>query len=90
MTFLSAGLTSKAQLTLPKQVRALLGVQAKGDRIGFLIDEKTHRITLTRVEFTATEAPWTQTEVRKLLRISKERGKTFASGKEFLKHLHAL
>ena len=84
----SAPLTSKAQLTLPKPVRQLLKVGAKGDRIGFLIDEKSHRITITKVDLVPAEEPYTEEEIRKLLKLSKEPGgKTFRSMDELLKDL---
>lgn len=89
--WVTAPLTDKAQLTLPKSVRELLGVRAKGDRVGFLIDEKTHRIILSKVEFVPAEEPYTDAELRKLLKLRKEPGgKTFESAGEFLKHLHSL
>ncbi len=87
----SAPLTSKAQLTLPKRVRDLLGVREKGDRIGFLIDEKTHRIILTRVAIVPSDEPYTDEEISKLLRLRKEPGsKTFDASEAFLKPLCTL
>ena len=88
---LTAPLSSKAQLTLPKRVRDLLGVREKGDRVGFLIDEKYHRITITKVDLVPAEEPYTDEEIRKLLKLRKEPGgKTFDSMEAFLKHLHSL
>ena len=87
----TAPLSSKAQLTLPKRVRELLGVREKGDRIGFLIDEKSHRILITKVDLVPSEEPYTKEELRKLLKLTKEAGgKTFDSAQAFLKHLHSL
>lgn len=88
---LTAPLSSKAQLTLPKRVRELLEVREKGDRVGFLIDEKYHRITITKVDLVPAEEPYTAEEIRKLLKLAKERGsKTFDSAEAFLKHLRSL
>ena len=88
---LTAPLSSKAQLTLPKRVRDLLGVREKGDRVGFLIDEKAHRIVITKVDLVAADEPYTTEEIRKLLKLRKEPGgKTFESAEAFLKHLHSL
>lgn len=90
-TLVTAPLTSKAQITLPKSIRQLLGVQEKGDRVGFVIDEKTRRIMITKVDLVPAEAPYTKEEIRKLLALRKEPGgKTFTSPEAFLKHLHAL
>ena len=89
--FITAPLSSKAQLTLPKRIRELLGVREKGDRVGFLIDEKAHRILVTKVRFVPEEVPYTSEEIRKLLKLSREPGgKTFESAEAFLKHLHSL
>ena len=89
--WVTAPLSSKAQLTLPKRVREFLGVREKGDRGGFLIDEKAHRIMIARVDLVPAEQPYTDEEIRKLLALRKEPGgKTFDSAEAFLKHLHAL
>lgn len=85
---ITAPLTSKAQLTLPKRVRQLLNVHAKGDRIGFLINEKTRRVTITKVDLVPAEEPYTDEEIRKLLKLRKEPGgKTFNSMDALLKDL---
>ncbi len=85
---ITAPLSSKAQLTLPKRIRELLGVREKGDRVGFLIDEKTHRILITKVNLVLAEESYTDEEIRKLLRLRKEPGgKTFKSMGELLKDL---
>lgn len=84
----TAPLTSKAQLTLPKRVRDLLGVREKGDRVGFLIDETTHRIMITKIDLVPAEEPYTEEEIRKLLRLRKEPGgKTFKSMDDLLRDL---
>lgn len=88
---ISAPLSSKLQLTLPKRVRDVLGVREGGDRVGFLIDEKTHRVTLTKADVVPSGPSYTAAEIRKLLKIAKEPGgKTFESAEAFLKHLRSL
>jgi len=58
MTLVTAILTSKARITLPKPVRQLLGVQGKnGDQVGFVIDEKTHHIFVTKVNVVPGKHP---------------------------------
>lgn len=90
-TLVTASLSSKAQVTLPKRIRELLGVGTKGDQIGFLVDEHTQRIMITRVDVVPSEPPYTQAELRKLFKLAKARGgKTFGSAEAFLKHVHAL
>lgn len=92
MTMLmTATLSSKAQLTLPKRVRELLGVRTKGDQVGFVVDEKTRRILMTKITLLPAEEPYTEEELRKLLRLAKAPGKkTFASAEAFLKHVRSL
>ena len=89
--WLTAPLSSKAQITLPKPVRELLGIKAKGDRVGFLIDEKTRRIMIMKVHLVPAAESYTAEEIRKLLKLRKEPGgKTFNSMDELLKHLKSL
>ncbi len=89
--FITAPLSSKAQITLPKRVRQLLGVKEKGDRVGFLIDDQRRRIVITKVDLVPAEDSYTDEEIRKLLKLRKEPGgKTFDSAEAFLKHLHSL
>ncbi len=89
--WLTAPLSSKAQLTLPKRVRELLGVREKGDRVGFLVDEKSHRITITKVDLVPAEEPYTDEELRKLLKLAKEPGgKTFETGEQAIRYLDRL
>ncbi len=90
-TLVTASLSSKAQVTLPKRIRELLGVGTKGDQIGFLVDEHTQRIMITRVDLVPSEPLYTQEELRKLFKLAKARGgKTFGSAEAFLKHVHSL
>ena len=92
MTMLmTATLSSKAQLTLPKRIRELLGVREKGDQVGFVVDEKTHRVVMTKITLVPSEEPYTEEELRKLLRLVKAPGKkTFTSPEVFLKHVRSL
>lgn len=90
-TLMTATLSSKAQLTVPKRIRELLGIRAKGDRVGFVVDERTRRVVMTKVSLVPTEEPYTPQELRKLLRLARAPGKrTFASAEAFLKHLRSL
>ena len=89
--WVTAPLSSKAQITLPKPVRDLLGIKAKGERVGFLIDEKARRVLITKVKLVPEEEPYTEEEIRKLLKLRKEPGgKTFNSMDELLKDLKSL
>ena len=88
---MTATLSSKAQLTLPKRIRELLGIRAKGDQVGFVVDEKTHRVMMTKISLVSTEESYTEEELRKLLRLARTpRKKTFASAEAFLKHIRSV
>lgn len=90
-TLMTATLSSKAQLTLPKRIRELLGIRAKGDQVGFVVDEKTRRVMMTKVNFVPAEEPYTEEELRQLLRLARAPGKkTFTSAEAFLKHVRSL
>lgn len=88
---ITAPLSKKAQLTLPKRVREFLGVRAGGELVGFILDDAHHRITITKVDLMPSEESWTDEELRKLVKLTKARGgKTFQSAEAFLKHLRTL
>ena len=90
-TMIMATLSSKAQITLPKRIRELLGLREKGERVGFVVDEKTRRIVLTKMTLVPAEESYTEEELRKLLKLAKTPGKkTFASAEAFLKHVRSL
>jgi len=91
MTWLTATLGPKGQITLPKKVRVTLGTMDRGDLVGFILDEKSGAVRLTKMTINPAEEVYTQDELRKLLKIadSKE-GKHFNSAKNFLHHLDQL
>ena len=91
MTWLTATLGPKGQITLPKEVRTLIGALEKGDLIGFMIDEKTKAVRLTKMEVGPAEEPYTEQELKKILQLAHaKKGKSFATAKDFLKHLDNL
>lgn len=85
---LTASLSSKSQLTLPKEVRSLLGVKAKGDSIGFVVDTEAGTVRLARVEPVVMDAEFTEEEFRKIAKFRGSKGgKTFKSAGALLKDL---
>ena len=91
MTWLTATMGPKGQITLPKEVRVVIGAQEKGDLVGFMLDEKSHSVKLTKMEVKPAEEPYTEEELRKLLKLVRgKHGKTFASADDFLRHLERL
>ena len=91
MTWITAPLGPKGQITLPKEIRKALGLHDKGDMIGFLVDEKSGSVRLTRMEIRPAKEEYTQEEISRLKALVKEPGgKKFASAEAFLKHIQKL
>ncbi len=91
MTRITAPLGAKGQLTLPKEIRDALGLREKGDLVGFVLDEKSKTVRLTRMEIRPAGEEYTEEELRKLMGIAKEPGgKKFPSAEAFLRHLEKL
>ena len=91
MKTITAPLGPKGQITLPKEIREALGIKERGDVVGFLLDEKSHTVKLTRMEIRPAKAEYTQEEIKKLMILAKEPGgKKYGSAAEFLKNLEKL
>lgn len=74
----TATVTGKSQITLPKPVRETLGIRTKGDLVGFIIDDRVRSVRLTKVTLVPAEEEFTDEEVKKLLMLTgKPGGKTF-------------
>ena len=81
-------LTSKGQATIPRQVRAILGL-VEGSEIAFKPEKGG--FMLIRVTTTIKEAdPYTPREWGKIKKLASEKGKAFKSAKAALKYLHSL
>ena len=91
MTWLTATLGPKGQITLPKEVRVVIGALEKGDLIGFMLDEKSGAVKLAKMEVTPAKESYTEEELRKLLKISHQKhGKSFDAAEDFLRHIDKL
>ncbi len=91
MTWITAALGPKGQITLPKRVREMLGMKEAGDLIGFVLDEETTSVRLTRMEVRPAGENYTEEELRKLKKLAKTPGgKKFATAEEFLQHIKKL
>ena len=91
MNWLTATLGPKGQITLPKEVRVVIGALEKGDLVGFMLDEKSGAVRLTKMEVKPAEEAYSDEDLRKLLKIAHQKlGKSFASAKDFLHHLDSL
>ncbi len=78
--------TSKGQTTIPRAVRAMLGLK-EGSEIAF--KPATHGFMLVRVTTTIKEEnPYTPQEWRKIEKLASTKGKSFSSAETALKHLH--
>ncbi len=90
MTWITASLGPKGQITLPKEIREVLGVQER-DLVGFVLDEKSGTVRLTRMEIRPAGGEYTEEELRKMMGLAKAKGgKKFNSADSFLKHLENL
>ncbi len=75
MSFLlTASLSSKSQLTIPKAVRAVLGLHSKGDLVGFIVDPDGKDVKLARMEAVVAQEDFASEDYRKLLRLPKQKG----------------
>lgn len=78
--------TSKGQTTIPRAVRAMLGLE-EGSEIAF--KPATHGFMLVRVTTTIKEEnPYTPQEWKKIEKLASSKGKTFHSAEAALKSLH--
>lgn len=88
---ISAHMSSKSQVTIPKEARQVLGLDGGSMPIGFIIEPETHTVKLTRINITPADEDFTDEECRKLLKLADEPGgKTFKTAKSFLKHIKKL
>lgn len=84
----TAPLSSKGQMTLPKLVRKALNLGSPGDLVGFLVDDENHTALVTKMALVPAEASFSKGELKKLLKLTKEPGgKTFSSMEALLKDL---
>ena len=78
--------TSKGQTTIPRAVRAMLGLK-EGSEIAF--KPATHGFMLVRVTTTIKEeSPYTPQEWKKIEKLASAKGKAFHNAEAALKHLH--
>ena len=91
MTWFTATLGAKGQITLPKRIRSTIGALTKGDMVGFVLDEASGSVRLAKMDVRPAGESYSEVELRKLLRISKRGGgKRFTSSEEFLRHIQKL
>lgn len=84
----TATLSSKGQLTLPKEVRTRLGIREKGEMIGFVIDDTSRDVHLLPVEVVPVDEDFSEEEYQKLHKLAKQRGeKTFSTLQALLSDL---
>ncbi len=87
---ITSTLSAKAQLTIPKEVRALLGVGHKGDTVGFLVDTESGSVRLARVDTTLYQGELSPEECRALLKLRRRKGgKRFKSVEALIGDLKA-
>jgi AbrB family looped-hinge helix DNA binding protein len=88
MSWVTSPFGPKGQITLPKEVREVLGLKDRGDLVGFVLDEKTGSVQLSRMEIRPAGEEYTDEELRKMMGLAKTPGgKKFDSAEAFLRHL---
>jgi len=79
---ISAHMSSKSQVTIPKEARQILGIDGGNMPVGFIIEPETHTVKLTRVNIRPVDEDFTNEEYRKLIKLAdKSGGKTFKTAK---------
>ena len=85
MQFYGCSIGAKFQMTIPKEVRAALGIRHKGEMVGFAVDGAKVSLTKARME---PEESFTAEEWHKILKLAHEKpSKTFHSADAFLKDM---
>lgn len=84
----TAPLSAKGQMTMPKAVRKALNLNAPGDTVGFLVAEEAHVALLTRMELVPAAENLSKASLRKFAKLTKEPGgKGFSSMGALLRDL---
>lgn len=84
----TAPLSTKGQITVPKAVRRALNLEASGSTVGFLVDDKAHVALLTKMALIPAVESFSNAELKKLAKLAKgPGGRTFSSMGELLKDL---
>lgn len=87
-TLVTAPLSAKGQMTIPKRVREALKLTAPGEMVGFLVDERAHVVLLTKMELVPAEESFSKSELQKLTKLTQDPGgKAFSSVKALLNDL---
>ena len=84
---LTASITEKGQVTIPKSVRTLLKLH-EHDLIGFRVSHG--KVEIVPVEVTASNYSFSDEEWRKIDKISRQRGKIFNSAEEAKEYARSL
>ena len=80
-------ITSKGQVTLPANVRKFLKLD-KGECIAFCVDRKG--IFINRCKLNVEPGGFSETEWRKIEKLTSSKGRVFASAEEAKKHIRSL
>ncbi len=75
----TAPLSAKGQMTVPKAVRKALNLTGPGSTVGFIVDEEAHVAMLTKMELVPAMESFSKGDLQKLMKLSKEPGGKFFS-----------
>ena len=84
---MTAPLTEKGQVTIPKSIRMLLRLEGQ-NIVGFRVAQG--KVEVVPVEVKATSDPFTKEEWEKIERLSHQRGKVFKSAEQAKKYARSL
>lgn len=88
---ITAPISSKGQITLPKVVRQKLRLNSPGEQVGFILDEHSSKVQLTRVETVPADEDYTEEELKKLEKLAnKSPKKKFKSMEALIRDLHKI
>ncbi len=88
-SLITSSVTTKGQVTLPKEIRRRWKIRAGRDQVGFRLSP-SGRVEVVPVQVEERPLKFTKREWAKIAKLSKEKGRSFASAREAAKFLDSL
>ncbi|MDE2292578.1 MAG: AbrB/MazE/SpoVT family DNA-binding domain-containing protein [Elusimicrobia bacterium] len=88
METLSSPVGAKFQITLPKRIRAALGIRKAGERVGFRLEGS--RVVLAKAEVRFEEEPFTDEEWAKLVAMVRSAPRPAYSARQYRERIRKL
>ncbi|MDI6791388.1 MAG: AbrB/MazE/SpoVT family DNA-binding domain-containing protein [bacterium] len=83
-----AAVSSKGQITIPREIRKRLHIKGKGDLVGF--ESAAEGVMMKRLVVTPEEEDFTAEEWEKLEKLANQKGKSYTNAGDFLVSLEEL